>query len=696
MAQEISSQTPHNQISPVLAGTRDTDLDGMTTGQATDTDTPHNARSASSQGSVRPESSGTGPERQRQNSPANQVQTTGAAPDKGWLSKKLQWPYALKLLFAQFGCVITLIVLQRVSAAQSGFQVSASSSVTPHLFSRALLWTALPSFLISLYQRIFWDPMLGSFMSRQPYVELRRPLGSTAKRTIMLDYASISTLTVWKDMFGNGHYLLSAIMFFSLISSLSMAPLTANIFQAASVLGSHSTSLQILSEFNSSLLSASVDFRTVLETVNALLIHGATFPEWTTATAALPQLAIDYSTHPTRLSNYTTNVSAWSADVECVAYSNETITFDDLGDATFDFQDRGCQIQQTLPISPYQQISVQLWQTMDCSETSGYTRMGFIASRVTVPQGGISDSILVSCIPRYMQQTGELRIEYQSIIFTPDVTQEAALDPHNSLFPDYPYLLALSDTFDSAADFSGKDFAKLIYDYASFTSENGQDAVAPSILLNATRAVFQSTFSVLVGTVLRQSISTVPLPSLTANETLARTRLFVYAPATYPVASLLLVSAVVTLTIALYSARHPSILHEENKGLISYAVLVKDSDMDHLIKDAARWSREDQNLSPEGENERAAQQDEDDIEMVGLPQSQADVPAPGADMPAQILEDKANSTGWHYKTVETLEARKTFEASDSEWTGNWGVESTGQGTNRICHRPGADNGFANV
>jgi Protein of unknown function (DUF3433) len=57
--------------------------------------------------------------------------------------------------------------------------------------SYALLWTALPVFIMVLY-RLGFDAIVNATIERQPYIDLNRPANgkkrATARQTIMLDY----------------------------------------------------------------------------------------------------------------------------------------------------------------------------------------------------------------------------------------------------------------------------------------------------------------------------------------------------------------------------------------------------------------------------------------------------------------------------------------------------------------------------
>ena len=356
-------------------------------------------------------------------------------PDFGWLPWRLSWWWTAIMVALQMGIMVTFIGLERRSAAMQGFvEIPAGWSSSSGLFAHSAVWTTVPALLMGLYQRILFDPTLASFFARQPYVELPRKTGSTAARTILLDYMNVNEFIRWIPMFCNGHWHLAPFAVFSLLISFFLGPLTANTFQARPVLTDSTVNITALSSFDASFYGASVSannlsFGAVIQQAGASINQDAKFPPWTIGNATFPKLAIDYTNSSSFGSNYSIRTNAWSGDLDCVAYSDSFTT--SSNNVVINIPDRGCPIQWTLPLPP-QKTWIQGWSTRGCSRSAGYNRVSFLYIRRDYPQTTIAETSFIACIPRYLNQSGILRIQNGSIDFAPGEEAASNIDPDNA------------------------------------------------------------------------------------------------------------------------------------------------------------------------------------------------------------------------------------------------------------------------
>src|SRR5947209_15239039 len=115
--------------------------------------------------------------------------------------------------------------------------------------------------------------------------------------------------------------------------------------------------------------------------------------------------------------------------------------------------------------------------------------------------------------------------------------------------------------------------------------------------------IFTSVFAVLANTVLFQPLTGTTLPdidgttvdaSTTAISSSAQTRLFVLPLVAYAILGVLFLIIPCIITATVYTQTRPSILHEEPKGLLSYAAILKSSDVNAFLDDIMRVGEKDE------------------------------------------------------------------------------------------------------
>ena len=589
----------------------------------------------------------------------------------GWLTWKLRLPFLCGLLVFQLGAITAIAVLLRLSEEHDGFievalplTVDNTSVSLSILWSGSLLWTAIPSLIFSGY-KMAWDSILEALKLRQPFVELRRAHGSSAKKTIMLDYRGSSSFIVWARMFANGHHLLACSTLLSLAISLVVVPFSSHLLTSSPIISNRTVLVHTVSSLNEGLIEFTTDLRPMTEVVAASLVQGGKFPAWSTPHYAFPGLSFDTtgdSQTSGTLANYTGGVVAWSASLDCRIIDRQqsgAILNLDTFTASFNFSDRGCQVTNPfLLVSENQNVSINGWSSDECGPGSQLndTRV-CIFSDVYEGPGQHSDVpptnvTLLSCIPHYTRTYGTLTVQPSPqdgfadptiLSFTPDPSNTSAIDDQESW--DTLQKLLFSNAVDDAnKNFVGSDFAALIYDYSS-TYLNGSSPLDSNALLNATETIFAAFFSALFSRTCRSEPNATradpPLPDgATATQTIFTQRLFVVTPIAAVVMAAMALSAACVMVVAWYSHAHPSSMRAEPKGLLSYAEILEDSDAFGLLE----YAREKRNTEPKGSSAIAG------------------------------------------RRIHRYLKKTALLEKDSKWSGNWTVKADGeQGEDRLLH-----------
>jgi hypothetical protein len=143
----------------------------------------------------------------------------------------------------------------------------------------AFFLRVLPSLVFTLFG-LYWGSMEDAVAFRQPYVELNSRDGSSAKKTILLDYRHQFVLTRPWSALQNQHYVVLATTLASLAlrfaPAISAALLIARPFQVSSEVG-----IQVHAEFDTMRINAHTDFSAVLDTISATKIYEGGSIHWT-------------------------------------------------------------------------------------------------------------------------------------------------------------------------------------------------------------------------------------------------------------------------------------------------------------------------------------------------------------------------------------------------------------------------------
>ncbi|TKA80724.1 hypothetical protein B0A49_01141 [Cryomyces minteri] len=515
-------------------------------------------------------------------------------PSREWRSWKTKAPFLSFLLLSEICMIGAILGLDVFSNRHSGFTTvqlpsisQNTSSISNFIWSRGLLWTSLPSFLMTLY-RLMWESAVSGSVDRQPFVELKREKGASPRLSILLDYRAYPSLYTWAIAFRNGHFLLGFCILLSLLLSIAVVPLSAHLCATAVVLANTTVPAKLTTSFNDSAFTSRTDLLPVFGLASASSLYGGNPPAWASKEFAFQAFSIE-ATQPPNI-NVTVGETAYSAYLDCsvLTASDYTASFTrqtaDGGTLAVKATDRGCSVANSLAVSNLTSTYVQTWSTIDCAAKAGYSRPGVLAGLYAADSPDLlSNFTIISCIPSYWMTSGLLSANMGSAQ-APSVISFAYNDSDvHSTRPDAMWRIFENGlheaiTIDSTSKFSTTEFGRLIYIAA--TQSDSDSPLSPRVLSDATARIFNSIYATLAATVLFQpAASPTGVQGIYSANT---TRLVIVSSVAYTIAAALFAILLCTVGITVYAHTHPSVLFEEPVGLLSYAGMLDQSDVSEL------------------------------------------------------------------------------------------------------------------
>ncbi|CAF9915546.1 MAG: hypothetical protein GOMPHAMPRED_000789 [Gomphillus americanus] len=505
-----------------------------------------------------------------------------------WKHKTLKWPYLSLIIFFQCGFISALLYLRQRSQKNTGFvdvpavpTLQIDGNDPAGLLVVPLWWQTFPTVVFAVYASL-WTSTINDFTERQPFVDLSRVGGDTARRTVVAEYQSPWVLPAIGKMIRNRHSTLTAGNLLLFVTTIFVVPFSAFIFQSASVLTQVDVDVVQITGFDTNQLTSTTDFLSIFANATSSLVSGAPYPAWTTANVSIPQLSLPRDTQSVAFNDttltYNTSVWAFSGDLDCVAINNESLNETVDGQLLpFSFVDRGCEVYALFVFSSLKSIFFQGFTNSSCSADTGFSRIGLLMT-LSNSEASTMKSFLVSCIPKYRLQYGNVTVlpSNNSVVFTPDLQDvkgfnftTAWYDMDNKIFQD--------SVVQPETNVEASAFSQLIYSYAIFQGNHEiGDMPTGQEILDATQQAFR-TFLAYLG-------STILVYSLENKNTILRgmlldtvQRLFVISAIAFALVAVLAVSLIYTVIIGIYTSLHSTYLNEEPIGLLGFEDIVHDS-----------------------------------------------------------------------------------------------------------------------
>jgi hypothetical protein len=481
------------------------------------------------------------------------------------------------------------------------------------LWTYALLWTFLPTFVVSMCGKLF-SKTLQVLEECQPTIELRKysthstnpssgngdkagltllpscqkDVGSnrrqevskksTAKLTVLLDYGNywfplIDTFYAFR----NKHFIIGVCMIIKW-SFVGIGPLASGIISVGNV--ASSTDIKVTSSTFFDDWKNQTSSRAAFEAASSMLLNGGGSLPWTTNTSSV----VPFYAQSNVSGNLTAETGVYSASLDCRTVDVDSLiragnitqeVHVDVNITTFSFTDRECSVDLGIVVSQ----STSLYSKTSfapCHFEDDQARLAFLTGQYDERSSEfqLSNFSLISCIPSFWNTTS--RVSVVSGVDTPSkygqITNIHPMSPPKRFWPQLWHLWMSSipgySIHDPTLATDSDDFGRVAYGYA--TQSAGAEMVDFVKSVNTTFSVLYAAFA---------TTSTYsPLPeNHTFMGTLARpqNRLFVVFYPAIIVTSVMAIAVMVTVWLAIYAYSNRLILGQHLDLILGHAILLE-------------------------------------------------------------------------------------------------------------------------
>ena len=454
----------------------------------------------------------------------------------------------------------------------------------------SISWTFLPVLILQLFVLITSATVRAAAM-RQPYIELRElgdRGGARAEESIFLDYQSYAAPLAPIKAIKHGHIMLAYSMCVTLLTNIVLTALAAHLFFTEVVQRELPIAIEQWFEFNDHYTLTYDNLESIFDRVLGTRVYGGKLLPWTTLNEAFLPFELDSVPITTNLS---IRSDSYSASLDCKVlepgYEFELV-FTDVTGWALKVADRGCEIDSQYFTAPsLAKEYLETFTTQSCGLKSGLTRLIVVAAINT--SGSLNGSTattltnktVVSCIPSYLHQTGQLSISVddtrirdpQILKFIPKHTV-LAHDPRPGFADSFEVNLSRLSGLTSARNVFTSELGYLIYSLALMRSSTSY--FDGKIIQSATEDIFRSFFAAMANQVLVQQATSRSVNGLISRH---ETRLIVVLPIAYTFVCILVIVSVMLVWLWVYSSTHTSILYEEPSALLGIGAILRNSEL---------------------------------------------------------------------------------------------------------------------
>ena len=504
------------------------------------------------------------------------------APD--WLPASLSLGFMLFLIFWDLSMIVVLLALTVISRRRNGISTIRKASIVHSLNSPAsspssayaILWTSVPSLIISIYN-LTRGLSVTAIGVRQPYVTLwRKPKGAPARKTIFLDYQYQGGILGARLMRRNRHWSILVATVLTFITSIAIVPLSSHVLEVRQTSFNSTVQVQYNSTFNQTMLVTAFNILGALDVASAVTVYQASPPPWMDQLRGYLPFTLPIAPNH---GSITVETIGYSAFLDCNIITPEEYTFDTSGqEPTFTFTDRGCATTQVLQNNNLTHLLFSSYSEESCNIASQFSRIGLLAASYSnVSQLDPTTLRVVSCEPSYWQMNGSLTV-------SPNMVGELSVSSFHSSSPwdlsrpsywaDFEGQIVGYLVVDALGYISGDELGRRVYNYA--LAKNPENVLDPDTLKGGLEAVFTATYAGLFTSVQTQT------PQIFSPATLTTPvyRLFVVTAIAAIIMFFLLFNLLCNVWILIRSRRYSSILTEEPRGLLATTALAYDSQPD--------------------------------------------------------------------------------------------------------------------
>ncbi|EKG22496.1 hypothetical protein MPH_00231 [Macrophomina phaseolina MS6] len=525
-----------------------------------------------------------------------------------WISWALRPAAFAAFLFADICAAVVIICLAVVSARNAGFTTVSDDTLS--IFSSSLeiqlLWTTLPTLLLRLLA-IFWDVITAAAVDREPFVELQKPTGTSAKRSILLDYrtkfAPLRCIAAWK----NRHFPIGIAIFLCIVLSLVVTPLASHLFVAQPTSYTSDVSVLFSQPFHDNNLNSSMRWETIFDQVAAIRIYNGNPLPWTNVEFAFPPFSVAATSNNARGGpNVTVDTTAYAAYLDCQTLSDYSIQLDSAasdrssGHVRLTATDRGCDVSQDFTVASLQQTYFKTTSKIDCSARGLYSRLLFtIGSWSDAAPQLLANVSFISCATGYRAVPGSLEVSYAQPTGAPDIVSfSPSGSPADATRPGFwrviePGILGPTD-FTPGVEWSTTSFGRLVLEYSEKHSADRARYLDAENLSDAIRIMFNAVYSTAVATYSFERDGS--SATVGGRATQSVTRLVVVGWVAAVLVVVLASCAADAVWLWLHTKRNGSILGEEPSGLFSYAGLLYESNVLDIAGEVCKFDAYDGKL----------------------------------------------------------------------------------------------------
>jgi hypothetical protein len=291
----------------------------------------------------------------------------------------------------------------------------------------------------------------------------------------------------------------------------------------------------------------------------------------------------------------TLEATAYSARSDCIRipeskYHKTILTPGETGIPALSIQvtadDRGCRISDftNLRLDPgHPDTVLRIWPTTSCAADAGWSRFSIVTALYEDAHANVTNFNLISCLPSYWITPGTLVATSGSIsppslsTFSPHASNGSQFRP-DAIWRFFEMGIQESGCYDPASHVDSNEFGRYVYKIAA--KENPTAPLLPEAIIDAAQTLFTSTFAVFTSTDLFKPTSS-PLKG-SGVHSVQDTRLIVVSPVAYIILAVLSTAALLNISLFFY-ARQPSMLYEEPVGLVSFAGILHNSDLNTMV-----------------------------------------------------------------------------------------------------------------
>ncbi|RMZ87093.1 hypothetical protein DV736_g5686, partial [Chaetothyriales sp. CBS 134916] len=524
---------------------------------------------------------------------------------KPWISWKLSWWFALLLAVVDVALIAALIVLDRISHRNQGI-IDVPQFANPSLLFRitnvqqyyGMLWTTLPSLIFTIFA-LFWAAVVGSVADRQPFVELHR--GSTARRTILLDYRTYPSVYSWAVAFRNLHPHVALAMLLSLVVSVAFGPLSAHLLVTQSAYPSHPLTLTNLTYLDFNAIGSTTNLQSFIDVATAVHAYDSAPAPWMTNEYAFNRFTLPSSSGTVNISAPTIAYSGL-LDCQTIPQSQYKASVSNANgglDLKLTFTDRDCSITETMPVSSTEKVYAKTYFKSTCAY---HTEASTPINRFILLSGLYSSASpillspfsITSCIPTYWSTTGLLTLSHTQSASSSDPGFVSFTNTTSTqLYPDlsvvFEEVLTQYSVFDASASTYTDAIGFGVYStaLAATNQSSPTQAMSSDIILSSLENMWATIYASLARSVLIQPVSSLPpstssshnnYTNIPATMTHEETRLFVARPIAYTLIAILILVLMCDVFLFYYTCTHHTpMLTAEPVGLLGNAVLLRDS-----------------------------------------------------------------------------------------------------------------------